>query len=137
MLNYARKTRTLELMTFLNGLVFFAPVALLVRTRAGIALERDLVERAHLERLADQPLFLLLLHPRGEQGHGIVLRLVRAARGILVVEVALEVEILRHAEKAVDLAPVRRVAAFGQRIIFAQDFRDFSVFVFDASGAGD
>ena len=29
----------LEIMSFLNGLVFFAPVALLVRTRVGINLE--------------------------------------------------------------------------------------------------
>ena len=42
------RTGPLELMTFMNGLVFFAPVALLVRTRAGVPLERFFVLQAVL-----------------------------------------------------------------------------------------
>ncbi len=38
----------LEIMSFLNGLVFFAPVALLVRTRAGINLDQFFILQATL-----------------------------------------------------------------------------------------
>lgn len=38
----------LEIMAFMNGLVFFAPVALLVRTRAGLSLDKFFILQANL-----------------------------------------------------------------------------------------
>ena len=38
----------LEIMAFMEGLVFFAPVSLLIRTRAGLSLEQFLVLQAFL-----------------------------------------------------------------------------------------
>jgi MFS family permease len=48
MMNKKRNIDNLELVSFFNGLVFFAPVALLVRTRAGISLDQFFVLQAIL-----------------------------------------------------------------------------------------
>ena len=47
-MNMKCKINNLELVSLFNGLVFFAPVALLVRTRAGISLDRFFVLQAIL-----------------------------------------------------------------------------------------
>ena len=47
-MNKKRNIDNLELVSFFNGLVFFAPVALLVRTRAGISLDQFFVLQAIL-----------------------------------------------------------------------------------------
>ena len=48
MMNKKLNIDNLELVSFFNGLVFFAPVALLVRTRAGISLDQFFVLQAIL-----------------------------------------------------------------------------------------